>query len=79
MYDYFFILGLKTYTHIGMKLLLLILALVLLPGCKITSDMNGIVIINGVVLTMNKSHDAIENGAIVIKRQKHPDCPNCLN
>jgi len=41
--------------------------MVLLSGCKNSSDMDGIVIKNGVVLTMNKTRDVIENGAVVIK------------
>ena len=41
--------------------------MVLLPGCKNSSDMDGIIIKNGVVLTMNRSRDVIENGAVVIK------------
>jgi 5-methylthioadenosine/S-adenosylhomocysteine deaminase len=32
-----------------------------------SSDMDGIVIKNGVVLTMNRTHDVIENGAVVIE------------
>ncbi len=41
--------------------------MVLLPGCKNSADMDGIVIRNGVVLTMNKTRDVIVNGAVVIK------------
>jgi cytosine/adenosine deaminase-related metal-dependent hydrolase len=50
-----------------MKLLLFSLTLILLSGCKTTTDMDGIVIKNGIVLTMNASHDVIENGAVIIK------------
>jgi cytosine/adenosine deaminase-related metal-dependent hydrolase len=41
--------------------------MVLLPGCKNSADMDGIVIRNGVVLTMNRTRDVIVNGAVVIK------------
>jgi cytosine/adenosine deaminase-related metal-dependent hydrolase len=50
-----------------MRLILLILTLALLSGCKHSSDMEGIIIRNGVVLTMNGSRDVIEKGAVVIK------------
>jgi cytosine/adenosine deaminase-related metal-dependent hydrolase len=50
-----------------MKIPLLIFAMVLLPGCNNSSDMDGIVIRNGVVLTMNRTRDVIVNGAVVIK------------
>ena len=41
--------------------------MVLLPGCKNSADMDGIVIRNGVVLTMNKTRDVIVNGTVVIR------------
>ena len=50
-----------------MKLILLMLAMVCLSGCKNTSEADGIVIKNGVVLTMNKTRDVIVNGTVVIK------------
>jgi len=50
-----------------MKYQLLILAMVLLPGCRSSLDGDGIVIKNGVVLTMNKTHDVIANGVVVIQ------------
>jgi len=39
----------------------------LFSGCKNSSDMDGIVIKNGVVVTMNQTRDVIENGVVVIK------------
>ena len=50
-----------------MKLIPLILAMALMLSCKKSSDVDGIVIRNGVVLTMNKTHDVIVNGTLVIK------------
>jgi cytosine/adenosine deaminase-related metal-dependent hydrolase len=44
-----------------------ILVLVFLSSCKISSDIEGIVIRNGIVLTMNKNHEIIENGMVVIQ------------
>ncbi len=44
-----------------------ILAIIFLSGCKNSLEVEGIVISNGVVLTMNKHRDVIENGAVVIK------------
>lgn len=49
------------------KIFLVILILVILSGCKDSSDSGGIVIRNGVVLTMNNNHDIIENGIVVIR------------
>jgi cytosine/adenosine deaminase-related metal-dependent hydrolase len=41
--------------------------MVLLPDCKNSSDMEGIIIRNGAVLTINRTRDVIVNGAVVIK------------
>jgi len=49
------------------KIFPFILVLVFLSGCKDSSDIEGIVIRNGVVLTMNKTHDVVENGFVVIQ------------
>jgi cytosine/adenosine deaminase-related metal-dependent hydrolase len=50
-----------------MKLIPIILAMALLLSCKNSSDVDGIVIRNGVILTMNKTRDVIENGTVVIE------------
>ena len=47
-----------------------ILAMFLLSGCRNSLDVNGIVIRNGVILTMNKTRDVIENGVVVIQGSK---------
>jgi cytosine/adenosine deaminase-related metal-dependent hydrolase len=60
-------LALKTCTNAGMMLLLGVLAVSILPGCRHASDMKGIVIKNGIVLTMNGTHDVIVNGSVVIQ------------
>jgi cytosine/adenosine deaminase-related metal-dependent hydrolase len=42
----------------------------LLPSCKHSSDIEGIVIRNGVVLSMNKTRDVIVNGVVVIQGER---------